>query len=94
MAPNAGLKLRQIVKNLRQIIWIELLVAAQGIDFRRPLRCGAGTALGYKKVRELVPFYQADRLMYPDLNRTQDLYSDEEFFKSILTVIDETPRQI
>lgn len=94
MAPNAGLKLRQIVQNLGQIVWIELLVAAQGIDFRRPLRCGTGTALGYKKVRELVPYYQADRLMYPDLNRTRDFYSDDEFFKSILIVIDETPRQI
>jgi histidine ammonia-lyase len=70
MGLTAGLKLRQIGDNVEHILAIELLAAAQGIDFRRQVhgahaRLGAGTAPVYAHVREQVPFIEEDTLMAP-----------------------------
>ncbi len=70
MGATAGLKLRQVAENVEQILALELLCAAQGIDFRRrvlgadtPL--GQGTAPVYARIRERVPFVACDRVLYP-----------------------------
>ena len=42
MGMTSALKLRRIVKNLTDILAIELLAAAQGLDFREPLKPGSG----------------------------------------------------
>ena len=41
MATWAARKLRQIAQNVRRVIGIEMLAAAQGIDFHRPLKTSA-----------------------------------------------------
>ncbi len=87
MAPNAGLKLLQILKNVKQIVWIEMMTAAQGLDFRGGLKGGKGSHLGYKKVRELVKFLENDRVMYKDLNQAKAFFSDNEFYNKILNII-------
>ncbi|MCK4295056.1 MAG: histidine ammonia-lyase [Candidatus Marinimicrobia bacterium] len=83
MAPAAGLKLLQIVENVKVIIWIEMLAAAQGMDFRRPLKAGIGSELGYKKVRSLVKYLDKDRIMYVDLRQYKKLLSDYTFIREI-----------
>ncbi|MBN2280498.1 MAG: histidine ammonia-lyase [Candidatus Marinimicrobia bacterium] len=87
MAPNAGLKLLQIMKNVKQIIWIEMLAATQGIDFRGNLKGGIGTQMGYDKIRSLVKHLDYDRTFYKDLNRAEEFFRDEEFYKKLLEVI-------
>ena len=42
MAMGAAWKLRRIVHNVRHVLAIEFMCAAQGLDYRRPLRPGAG----------------------------------------------------
>ena len=68
MGATAALKLRQVADNLEYILSLELLCAAQGIDFRRKLigatrRLGVGTRDIYKKFRESVPFIEKDEYM-------------------------------
>jgi len=87
MAPNAGLKLHQIIKNVKYIIWIEMLAATQGIDFRGNLKGGLGTQLGYDKIRSLVKHLDYDRTFYKDLNKAEEFFSDEDFYKKLLEVI-------
>ncbi|MFP4548709.1 MAG: histidine ammonia-lyase [Fidelibacterota bacterium] len=87
MAPNAGLKLNQIMKNVKQIIWIEMLAATQGIDFRGNLKGGRGTQLGYDKIRSLVKHLDYDRTFYKDLNRAEEFFQDEIFYHKLLEVI-------
>lgn len=87
MAPNAGLKLNQIMKNVKQIIWIEMLAATQGIDFRGNLKGGRGTQLGYDKIRSLVKHLDYDRTFYRDLNRAEEFFQDEIFYHKLLEVI-------
>ena len=83
MAPNACLKLLQIIENSRKIVWIELLAAAQGMDFRKPLTAGIGTRLGHAKIRSMVKHLDEDRIFYRDLEKSEALYSDSAFIESI-----------
>ncbi len=87
MAPNAGLKLLRIINNLKKIIWIEMMAAAQGIDFRRPLKSGIGVQLGYEKVRESVKFLDQDRIMYHDIEQSEKILSDNKFFENLKKIM-------
>lgn len=87
MAPNAGLKLLQVLENIRQIIWIEFLTAAQGIDYRKNLAGGDGTKIAYRKVRSLVKHLSKDRLLTEDLRKIDDFYNDAEFLREIYSLL-------
>lgn len=68
MGLNAGLKLRAVLDNIERILSIELMSAAQGIDFRRQAvgaqaELGRGTREVYRLLRERVPFIEADTYM-------------------------------
>jgi histidine ammonia-lyase len=69
MGVTAGLKLRQILDNVEGILAIELMAAAQGVDFRKAdvgatARLGRGTAAAYAAVRRRVPFIERDTVLY------------------------------
>lgn len=61
MGWGAGRKLFTILDNSRRVIAIELICAAQGVEFRAPLRPAPGTALAIDRIRELVPPLDGDR---------------------------------
>ena len=70
MCLTAALHVAAILDNLEHILSIELLCAAQGIDFRRKTlgaqaRLGSGTQPVYRLIRRYVPFLEQDALMYP-----------------------------
>ncbi len=77
MGPNAACHACEISSNLEAILAIELMAAAQAIDFRKQnsqdLKLGKGTAIAYALIRGQVPFIEKDTLMYPYLNKIQDL---------------------
>jgi histidine ammonia-lyase len=80
--PIAARQARQIIENTERIVAIELLAAAQGIDFRRSAmpgaRLGRGTRVAYDLVRERVPFLAHDEVMYPHLNAVHALVASGE----------------
>ena len=69
MGMTAALKLRTIVENAEHVIAIELLAAAEGIEFRRPLKGGVGVEQAYERVRSISRAVDADRSMSPDIAR-------------------------
>jgi histidine ammonia-lyase len=69
MAMGAAWKLRRVVENVRAVLAIELMCAAQGLDCRAPLRAGRGAARGLALVRELVAPLTADRVLAGDIAR-------------------------
>ena len=73
MGSVAALKLRTVVENVGRVIAIEVLAAAQGIDFLKPLRPGTGTGAAYRLVREHVPFLDEDREISTDLAAVEQL---------------------
>jgi histidine ammonia-lyase len=65
MGANAATKCYRVVQNLEKILAIELLNAAQALEFRRPLRSSAIVETFVASFRETVPFVEEDPLMYP-----------------------------
>jgi histidine ammonia-lyase len=69
MGMTSALKLRSIAENAERLLAIELLAAAEAIEFRRPLRAGAGVEVAYAKVRSLSAPVTEDRAMSGDIER-------------------------
>jgi histidine ammonia-lyase len=71
MATNAARRLAPMVANIAGIAAIELLAAAQGVDFRHPLQTSDRLRRARELVREVVPFWDRDRMFAPDLAATR-----------------------
>jgi histidine ammonia-lyase len=79
MAMSAAWKLRRIVHNVRHVLAIELMCAAQGIDYRAPLRPGRGVVATHRKVREVVEPLLGDRVLSGDIARLADAIAAGQF---------------
>ncbi len=69
MGMGAALKLRAVVVNVRRVLGIELVAAAQGIDLLRPLRSSERLEETHRLIRERIAFRDDDREMAADLER-------------------------
>ncbi len=88
MATNAAHHTRQVVENVERIIAIELLAAAQGIDFRRQqlgaaARLGQGTAAAYAAIRTRVPFLEHDAPLSPLIEAVHDLVAGGDLVAAV-----------
>lgn len=84
MGLTASLKMRQVAENFATVLALELLCAAQGIDFRRKVlgadkSLGRGTAPVYSAIRKRIPFIEKDEFMKPHIDAASGLV--EEFVK-------------
>lgn len=77
MATFAARRLHPMAENTRGIIAIELLAAAQGIDFRRPMKTSAALESAYALLRKKVAFYDHDRYFAPDIEAAKTVIGDE-----------------
>lgn len=68
MSFNAALKTNQILQNAWYVTAIEMIAAAQAVEFRRPLRLGKGTRAAYEAVRRYVANVEEDRPLANDIN--------------------------
>jgi histidine ammonia-lyase len=73
MATFAGRRLHEMAHNTATIIGIELLAAAQGVDFHRPLATSPLLRTVHQCLRKRVPFYDKDRLLAPDIEAAKQL---------------------
>lgn len=64
MGGNAATKLIRVADNLERILAIELLNAAQAIEFRKPLKTSPVLEEFLKKFRIVVPYLDNDSIMY------------------------------
>lgn len=69
MAMGAAWKARRVVKNVQHVLAIELMCAAQGIDYRAPLKPGKGVVSAHRIVRSFVEPLDADRILTPDIEQ-------------------------
>lgn len=72
MGANAGTKLHKIIDNLKYIAAIELMNAAQAIDFRRPLKSSPLIEKVMEAYRKEVPFVEDDVVMADYIKMTMD----------------------
>jgi histidine ammonia-lyase len=83
MGSVAALKVGQILKNAQTVIAIELMVAAQGIDFSRVhpesgnfMKAGKGVQAAYEKIRGIIPHLDGDRILADDIQASLSLLLD------------------
>ncbi|GAC1345578.1 MAG: histidine ammonia-lyase [Ktedonobacteraceae bacterium] len=67
MGATSANKLLPIIEQVQQVIAIELLCAAQMLEFRKPLKPGVGVQKAFEIVRSYVPMLQHDRMLSPDI---------------------------
>lgn len=75
MGSISGRKLMQVIGNLEYILAIELLYAAQAINFRRPLKSAPVIEACHHHVREHVAFAKKDRVFATDIAALHQLVS-------------------
>ena len=68
MGMTGAIKLRQVVEHAERIVGIELMCAAQGLEFRRPLKSGREIERAYAAVRGVVARLEQDRVLATDID--------------------------
>jgi histidine ammonia-lyase len=76
MGVHAADKLQRIVDNVRNVLAIELLCAAQGVDLRAPHTPGPALAAAHRALRARVPHLGTDRPVYTDVATVRALLDD------------------
>ena len=71
--PTAARKSLQMLDNLRYLVGIEALYAAQAVDLRGGVTLGSYTGLAYKTIRDAIPFLDCDRNMHKEILSAYDL---------------------
>ena len=79
MGSNAATKLWRVVQNTERILAIELMNAAQALEFRRPLRSSQPIEDIFAAYRTIVPFVDNDTVMYPYIATSVKFLNEYEF---------------
>ncbi len=81
MGATAVRQVAQIITHVETIVAIELLLAAQGVDFRRRamgehVEMGVGTAVAHQLIRQKVPFLKQDTILAPHIEQVRQLVAE------------------
>ncbi|MFM6934579.1 MAG: histidine ammonia-lyase [Flavobacteriales bacterium] len=83
MGANAATKLYRVIQNCQTILGIELMHAAQGLDFRRPLKSAAKIEIIHQAFRSVVPFLSEDRYLSIDMKAAREFVcTNNELWKN------------
>ena len=83
MGPIAVRKCGEILRNVRVVLAIEMMCAAQAFDFYKGKRPGKGTAIAYDLIRTKVPFLKDDRVLYPDIEAIRQLVESNTILNAV-----------
>jgi histidine ammonia-lyase len=83
MGSIAAQKCWRILKNAQTVIAIELLTAAQAIDFHKPLKCGKGTSAAYTTIRKHISHLDDDRILHDDIQIALELVKDGSIMANV-----------
>jgi histidine ammonia-lyase len=72
MGANAATQCYQVVNNLEKVLAIELMTAAQALDFRRPMKSSPALEKLFSAYREKVGFNEKDRVLHDDMKVSLD----------------------
>ncbi|MCF8202782.1 MAG: histidine ammonia-lyase [Crocinitomicaceae bacterium] len=71
MGANAATKLYRVLDNCQKILAIELIHAAQGLEFRRPLQAAVWSEALHAQFRTVVESLESDRILATDMHAAQ-----------------------
>ena len=79
MGSISGRKFNQVLGNLENILAVELMFGAQGIEFRRPAKCSKYVENAYALIRTKVEKLEDDRLIGEDMLAIAELIRERKF---------------
>ena len=83
MGMTSARKAREILNNTIDVLAIELMCAAQAVEFQGSSGLSPATAAAYNKVREHVPPLEHDRILYTDINICSKLIRDGSILRAV-----------
>lgn len=83
MGSVSAKKLREVARNVRTCLAIEVMTAAAGLDQRKPLRPSRGVDAALSKVRERVAPMEGDRPLYGDIEAVATLLAEGELTRAV-----------
>ncbi|MBU1696214.1 MAG: histidine ammonia-lyase [Proteobacteria bacterium] len=83
MGSIAARKCRDILANTEEVIAIELLCAAQGIDLFTNIKAGDGTMAAYEVIRSRVDYMKEDRILSIDIAKVKELLKDGSIVRAV-----------
>jgi len=83
MGSVSARKTLQIVGNLEKILAIELITAAQGFDFRKPLKSGILVDAAHTFIRDEISFAEGDRVFHDDIEKAIYLVRSREIIRHL-----------
>ena len=78
MGSNAATKLWKVIQNTERVLAIELMNAAQALEFRRPLLSSKPIEAMFAAYRKVVPFVDNDTVMFPHIASSVKFLQDNE----------------
>jgi len=82
MGANAATKCYRVIQNVERVLAIELLSAAQALDFRRPLKTSPVLEKIVAAFRKQIAFNEKDRVLHDDMMKAIDFIRQEPVFYS------------
>ncbi|MFH0980109.1 MAG: histidine ammonia-lyase [Planctomycetota bacterium] len=83
MGPIAVRKCTEILKNVRTVLAIEMMCAAQAFEFHGGRKPGKGTRVAYDLIRKKVPRLVDDRVLYPDIEAIRKMVEDCSILEAV-----------
>lgn len=92
MGATSTRQAHEVLGNAETVIAIELLTAAQAVDFRRRVlpsdaQMGPGTQVAYDRIRERVQFWDHDHILAPDIEAVRQVVADGSLMDAVTDVI-------
>jgi histidine ammonia-lyase len=89
MGSISATKLLKIFYNVQHVLGIELLCAAQALDFRKPLTSGKGIVMAHSMVRSRIPHRTHDSTFQDDFEKVFSFLSSDEIIQAVESEIGE-----
>jgi histidine ammonia-lyase len=83
MGSISAVKLLQVFRNVETVLAIELLAAAQALDYRHPLRAGRGVDSAHRFVRAIMPHRESDYYFREDLDPCMTIVQGSDLLKAV-----------
>jgi histidine ammonia-lyase len=93
MGSISAQKAWRVLKNAQAVIGIELLCAAQGLDFTKKLEgpqsmdAGRGVEGAYRHIRSHIRHLERDRLLYPDIQTAIHLVKSNSILEAVERIV-------
>ncbi len=89
MGSVTAMKLTEVIRNTETVVAIQLMAAAQALDFKRPLKGGKGTEAAHQAIRSKLEKLVDDRPLYPDIEIVTSLVRDGSIVAAVEAAVGE-----